>query len=189
MSEKMVTHTKVTRGKTRPADLAAAQRRHLIFELRKGGATYRQIAQTLIDKYGADALPRGYDERQVHRDVIRELARLRTATALDVIEVTTMELERLNALFLGIWTRATGGDLAAIDRALAIMRRMAELQGVVTPVVIDWRLEVIALLQAGTVTPAMVEAELGPDLASEIFESIGIKVARRLPGIDEDLSE
>ena len=187
----MVTHRGDTRrGKTRPADLAAVERRQIIFELRKGGATYRQIAATLRDQFGADALPRGYDERQVHRDVTRELARLRLLMEASASDVVTLELERLNTLFLGIWTRATGGDLGAIDRALAIMRRISELQGVVTPLKIDWRVEVIDLLRAGTVTPAMVVEELGEELAREIFERAGIKVLPpRLPWTDEDLSE
>ncbi len=161
--------------KTKPAQLATAQRRQFIFDLRKGGASYRQIVDILRTQYGPDALPEKYDEREAHKDVTRELARIRQATALDVVEVATLELERLGTLLLGIWTKAAGGDYGAIDRALAIMRRMAELQGVVTPVVIDWRVEVIALLQAGTVTPAMVVKELGSDLANELFERAGIK--------------
>ncbi len=186
----MVTHTKVTRGKTRPADLAAVERRRLIFELRKGGATYRQIAQTLIDQYGPDALPKGYDERQVHRDVIRELGRLRLATGLDAADVVQLELERLNALLLAVWGRATAGDYGAIDRALAIMKRMSDIQGVTVPITVDWRLEVGDLLRRGTVTPQSVIDELGEELADEIFERAGIKLPPRLlPWKDEDLSE
>ena len=165
----------MSKSKTNPTTLATVERRRLIFDLRKGGATYAQIVATLRGQFGPDALPKGYDERDAHKDVTRELARLRQGTALDAVDVVTMELERLNALFLGIWTRATGGDLPAIDRALAIMRRMAELQGVVTPIAIDWQIEVIHLLQAGTVTPAMVVEELGSDLARELFERAGIK--------------
>jgi len=40
-----------------------------------------------------------------------------------------------------------------------------------------WRGEVINLLKDGTITPEQVENELGPDLAKELFESIGLSVA------------
>jgi len=186
------THTKDTRrGKTRPEILKATERRARIFALRKAGANYREIVAALQAELGADSLPKGYGAREAHRDVTRELARLHRETGSDVVDVVTMELERLNALFLGIWQRATSGDLNAIDRALRIMQRMAELQGVITPVVITWKTEVAQLLRNGILTPAMVEAELGADLAAELFEEIGIKVVnpRRLPWTDEDLAE
>lgn len=165
----------MSKSKTNPALLATAQRRQMIFSFRKAGASYRNILDSLRAELGPDALPLNYDEREVHKDVTRYLAQIRQATALDAVDVVTLELERLNAIFFGIYQRATGGDLPAIDRALAIMRRMAELQGVVTPIAIDWQIEVIHLLQAGTVTPAMVVEELGLDLARELFERAGIK--------------
>ena len=163
------------RGNTRPADVSAIQRRQTIMELRKSGATYAQILTAMKAKYGADNLPKNYDERGVHTDMRREILRLRQTTALDAVEVVQLELERLNNIFFGIWTEATHGNFNAIDRALKIMVRMAELQGVITPLVIDWRMEVLALLQAGTVTAAMVTEELGVDLARELFESVGIQ--------------
>ena len=178
-----------TRNKTRPEILSATERRRKIFELRKAGATYRSITQALINEYGADALPKGYGPREAARDVARELGRLHRETALDVLEVTQMELARLDSLLLTLWPHATGGDLQAVDRVLRIMQRQAVLQGIVPPVTIDWRIEVIALLQAGTITPAMVEDELGSDLAAELFERAGIRVKRRRLGWvdDEDL--
>lgn len=177
------------RNKTRPEILKATERRARIFALRKAGANYREIVAALQAEFGADALPLNYGPREAHRDVTRELARLHRETGLDAVDVVAMELARLDTLFLGIWQRATSGDLNAIDRALRIMQRMAELQGVTVPLRVDWRMEVSHLLRNGTVTPEMVESELGPDLASEIFESIGIKVARRLPWDDKDLAE
>lgn len=163
------------RGQTRPNDIAVAQRRQAALELRKSGATYTQILDAMRTNYGAERLPKSYDERHVHEDVTHELLKLRKVTALDAMEVVQLELERLNALFLAVWPRSRMGDVQAIDRALKIMVRMAELQGVITPLVIDWRMEVLALLQAGTVTAAMVTEELGIDLARELFESVGIQ--------------
>ncbi len=40
----------------------------------------------------------------------------------------------------------------------------------------DWRSEVVALLQAGKITPEQVEQELGSGLAQELFASIGLSV-------------
>lgn len=41
---------------------------------------------------------------------------------------------------------------------------------------ITWKEEIIALLQAGKVTPAQVRAEIGDDLAGELFIAAGIPV-------------
>lgn len=40
----------------------------------------------------------------------------------------------------------------------------------------DWRREISDLLKSGDVTPEMVTDELGPDLAQELFDSIGLVV-------------
>ena len=51
-------------------------RRAFILELRRSGATYRQIAEATIKKFGADNLPLGFDCRYASMDVKRELEKL-----------------------------------------------------------------------------------------------------------------
>jgi Holliday junction resolvasome RuvABC ATP-dependent DNA helicase subunit len=114
------------RGKTRAQDLVVAERRAYVFELRAARTSYALIAQTIrADPRWASRLPKWYDQRQVHKDVLRELEQRRPL--LEHVEhVRQLELETLDVLQLTLTPRATGGDVAAIDRVLAIMARRAK---------------------------------------------------------------
>jgi hypothetical protein len=55
-----------------------------------------------------------------------------------------LEVARLEMLQTGLWTKATNGDLDAIDRVLKIMDRRSKLLGLDQPTridIIDWRSE------------------------------------------------
>jgi hypothetical protein len=85
-------------------------------ELRKAGASFDVIAQELgyANKAGA------------HKAVMAALdATLREPAAA----VRTLELERLDRLFLVVWPQALKGDTKAIDRCLQIARQRAALEG------------------------------------------------------------
>jgi hypothetical protein len=62
-----------------------------------------------------------------------------------------------------------------IDRAKLLEYAFGKVPQTVN--VLDGRLRIVQLLKAGDVTPAEVIAELGRDLATELFESAGISVA------------
>jgi hypothetical protein len=47
--------------------------------------------------------------------------------------VRKLECERLDRLLLAVWSRALSGDLDALDRALALMKRRAALLGLDAP--------------------------------------------------------
>lgn len=102
----------------RAAEHAEQQRKAL--ELRKAGASYDQIASQL---------------KVSNRSVAWKLVK----TAIDDIirepaeEVLQLELARLDAMLLGVWTDAKGGNAAAIDRALRIMDRRASYLGLDAP--------------------------------------------------------
>ena len=115
--------------KTSAKLLLTAERRAVVLQLRKAGATYEAIATTLKAKYGYNRLPKGWDSRYAYKDVARELKRLRTDMAIDTKAILTMELERLDTLMMAIWARSVGGDLEAMDRVLSIMARRAKLLG------------------------------------------------------------
>ena len=88
--------------KTSAKLLLTAERRAVVLQLRKAGATYEAIATTLKAKYGYNRLPKGWDSRYAYKDVARELKRLRTDMAIDTKAILTMELERLDTLMMAI---------------------------------------------------------------------------------------
>jgi transposase-like protein len=86
-------------------------------ELRLAGATYADIARAVgyADRSGArQAVQQAMAENPPDRDQV---------TALDT------ELARLDAMLTGLWPKARRGDYAAVDRVMAIDRRIAELLG------------------------------------------------------------
>jgi hypothetical protein len=87
-------------------------------ELRLAGLSYADIG----DRMGVSS-PRAFQL------VSGELARLNEKRAETAEAVTRIELERLDRLLATVWEKAEAGDLAAIDRVLAIQQRRAKLQG------------------------------------------------------------
>jgi len=86
--------------------------------LRKAGATYDQIAEkTGLAREGARLA------------VSRALKGLAAATTEAAEEVRQLELDRLDAMLLGLWQKAQRGDAQAIDRVLRIQERRAKYLG------------------------------------------------------------
>jgi len=97
----------------------ATERQTEAMELRKGGATYDQIGRALgITRQGAHKLVQG------------GMKRLIAQTTEDAIVVREMELQRLDAMLLGLWPSAKRGDAKAVDRVLRIMERRARYLGI-----------------------------------------------------------
>lgn len=92
------------------------ERQAKALELRKAGATYKQIAEQL-----------GYSSPQSVAATIK--------SALDRMirepaeELRQMEYERLNHILLTLWPRVQAGELAAVDRAMRVMDRIEALMG------------------------------------------------------------
>jgi len=146
-------------GRTRPLTLAAAERRAHVFQLRRTGATYAVIYATMRqDAAWRDRLPKSYNARHVHTDVMVELQRLRTELAEDAEAVRTQELDRLDRMLLGLWPRAQAGDTLAVHTVLELMARRARLvPGLETPLTLDATVEAgqgLAALLAQAQEPA-----------------------------------
>jgi len=118
---------------TRPQLIDAAERRGFILEQRKGGSSYREIAAAALNKFGVNGLPRGYDSRYAHDDVLAELKRLREQNSELAGDVRDLELIRLDRMQASLWTSVLGGSETAIDRVLKIMQRRADLLGLDAP--------------------------------------------------------
>lgn len=104
-----------------PRRIEAAEKRARALELRKAGATYDQIARQV-----------GFSERgAAYRAVQTALLEITQEPAQ---EVRQLELERLDAMLLGLWPAARKGKEGAVDRVLRIMERRAKLLGLDAPV-------------------------------------------------------
>lgn len=101
-------------------EVASAETARSVLELRKGGATYAEIATSL----GLSA------PSQAYRIAQRAIAELPRESAE---EVRAIELERLEAMHRAVWDAAMAGDLDAFDRALRASESRRKLMGTNAP--------------------------------------------------------
>jgi hypothetical protein len=94
--------------------LKTEQKRLQALQLRQAGASYTQIGQEL-----------GCTRQHAFYLVSTALARLRGRTEETAALLRELDLGRLDALLLGIWRVALGGNLLAIDRVLKILDQRA----------------------------------------------------------------
>lgn len=107
------------------ADPAAARGREgeeRALELRREGYSYREIAKAM-----------GGTPSLAHKRVSKAMERQLVRVADLAEQVKALELDRLDAMFRGVWKQASDGGLLAIDRALRIMERRAKLLGLDAP--------------------------------------------------------
>ncbi len=106
-----------------------ANRRRLALELRKGGVSYRDIADAIrkelnLEHYGAGL---------AHRDVMTELDEIKKTCSETAEKVRDMELQRLDELTHLLWEKVQAQDYQAVDRLLRVMDRRAKLLGLDAP--------------------------------------------------------
>ncbi len=107
-------------SKTSARRLAANAKQQQALELRKAGATYETIAQSL-----------GYSSPSGAYQAIESAMKRTLQEPAD--DLRRLEIERLNAMLLSIWPSVRQGNYGAIDRALRIMERTAKLLGLDAP--------------------------------------------------------
>jgi hypothetical protein len=112
----------------------ARERERQAIELRRAGATYEQIAAKLPPHTNDDGSPgKPVTPQAVAKMIKRVLTRTRKLTDGDAESVRQLEIERLDAMLLGLWSKARAGHEGAVDRVLKIMQRRAELLGLDAP--------------------------------------------------------
>lgn len=159
--------------------ISATVRRRDAVNLRVMGLSYREVFDALVQKYGREALPPSYDERNCYKDIAFELKRLKSESLETAQELRLMTVERLDKLLMEAMSQALAGNLKAIDRCLKIEDMRAKLFGLYAPSQVkvnDWRTEIIDLIKTGQITIEEVEEEIGKDEARELLVSGGITV-------------
>lgn len=108
----------------------------------------------------ADAL--NVSQSTISRDFAELDARFRTVAAQDIATAKGIDLERIDALIVGIWAKAKAGNLEVIDRVDKLLARRAKLLGLDAPKKVE---DVTDYRKAAE----RVAAELGkPELVGEI---------------------
>lgn len=108
--------------KANPQRALAQERRKKAFDLRKGGANYQQIGDAL-----------GMSRQGARKTVEAAIDKLNEEVSDAALHYRTLQLERLERMHFGLWTRAINGDDTAVDRIIKIMDRQAKLLGLDSP--------------------------------------------------------
>lgn len=119
----MTTNPRKSKSKITKDDVVAREREEKALALRKAGMTYQDISVQC-----------GYKTREGARQAVRRsMERLTAVCDEQAEEMRAIEVERLDAMLLGLWARAARGDEAAVDRVLKIQARRAALLGLDAP--------------------------------------------------------
>lgn len=108
----------MSESKTSSRTLVSAERRQRAVMLRRAGATYVEIGETL-----------GVSAQAAHKAVMAALADSRRHCAEEADELRTLMVERLDAALKALWPKVARGDEKAINTMLRIETRRAQLLG------------------------------------------------------------
>ena len=169
-------------SKTSVRRLQAVERAKQALELRKGGASFPEIARAL-----------GYASPSGAYDAV--MSALRKTLKEPAEEVRRLELARLDAMLLALWTQVKQGNQGAIDRALKVAERRAKLLGLDAPAKLA-PTDPTGEKEYGELTDAELEARifalLGIDPAAGDGEAAGLLVpagdAAMIAGTPDDAS-
>jgi hypothetical protein len=100
----------------------SATRRVEAFAMRRAGHSFRVIAETL-----------GVSIGQAHADVMETLRETATLEAEQREPVRQMEIARLDAWLTRVQLRIDAGEMTAVDVALRLQKRRADLLGLDAP--------------------------------------------------------
>jgi len=103
-----------------PERIDVDKRRAQMLDLRIEGYSLRAIGEKL-----------GMHHSSVAEAIESELAEL---TREPAERLRTVELERMDAMLVGLWPKAKTGDVASVQAALGVMARRAKLLGLDAPV-------------------------------------------------------
>ena len=106
------------RRPTTPGMVLAKDREREALHRRKCGWTYDRIGEAL-----------GITQQAAMACVRRALEKVAAECSEKAEEVRQLELDRLDAMLMGLWSKAEEGDPAAVDRVLRIQERRAKYLG------------------------------------------------------------
>ena len=123
--------------------LETAERRHFVVAMHTAGATYKQVAEAAISKFGLENLPVNWDERYVNKDVRAVVKAIYTDMKGHLLVHRMIQMERYETIIRSLWPRAMAGHLGATDRVLKAMKDENALLGIDAPQRHDIRVQQI----------------------------------------------
>ena len=141
-----------------------------VWELRLSGYSHDAIALELANRFSADLLPKGWSAKSVYADCQVALNQVSDEYRETAIELVQIEAARFDKMQAAIWQKAEEGDVKAVEAVLAISRERRRMLGLDSPekFVVDYRVQLLHLLQAGAVTPAQIVDEFGESVLIEV---------------------
>lgn len=100
-------------------EVTQANMRLQIVDMRRSGASHRQIAQHL-----------GINQSRVTKIINTELNKIAKATLSTAEHLQAIEIERLDRLQMSVWRSAAEGDLESIQTVLKIIDLRAKISGI-----------------------------------------------------------
>jgi hypothetical protein len=117
-------------GKQSPKKVNIIQRQLMALEMRKSGASYRVIGESIREYLKQETgKATKYDHRQAQKDVAAALAEVRFRLLDTAEDVLTTELLRLDELQSALWDKALAGDGEAVRLTLTVMEQRAKVMG------------------------------------------------------------
>ena len=141
-----------------------------VWELRLKGFSHEAIAVELANRFPKDVLPKDWGTKAVYNDCQAALNTVQNEYKESAIEMVGIELARFDELLKGVWQQAAAGDVRSVEAALAISRERRKLVGLDNPerFQVDWRIQLVGLLQNGTITPQQIVTEFGDEALIEV---------------------
>lgn len=102
--------------------ILAREREQKAIELRKDGLSYRRIGDLM-----------GVSDKAVMKMVRKVVERINNITNESAESVRTLELERLDRMWEGLWPEAQMGDIAAVKTCIQLQERRAAYLGLDAP--------------------------------------------------------
>ena len=150
---------------TKPEKLNVAMRRRRVLELRRAGYQFYEIVDTIREEFGEDeGFPESYDVRSAYLDLQRLLDEMRSELSESIPDVISLEASRLDEMLKALWPAVLRGRERSIEIALKVMERRAQMLGLDTGIKVDWRIELVGLMNGGVLTTDEVRTQLGEEL-------------------------
>ena len=114
-------------------DLIIFRRRTVAATMRRGGASYQQIADTALYPDGTRCYPDGTHKATVFNDIKRGLEEATRQMQLEMSELREQESQRLDDYLLRLRPGILAGDTKAINTAIRVTETRARLYGLNEP--------------------------------------------------------
>ena len=117
-------------GKASGTNIKLAERQQMALEMRKAGASYRQIAAAIRQYITTETGQKSkYNHQGAYRDVLAALQETKEQTAEAAAELIQLQLGRYDDLQASWWDRAINGDKDAAQVVLSCSDWLARTEG------------------------------------------------------------